>query len=398
MNVTSQNPGEAIESFLSGKHSQVDIRKIEAELSKLWTQAAGGTGSNEENTEYPQVIRSCSSNLILYTDREDAETTDANMLDDILLGHPSRAILAICREAENKKLEAWVSARCHLAPGTGSKQICSEQITVVAEGNMENELVSVVESLLLGDLPTYLWWTVGDLTGDKLGLFLGNISRLIVDSATAPYSFKFLRDLHQVVESTDEHMAVSDLNWRRLFGIRAAIAEELEREPFSIADLKQIKKVLISSCGQEFQEDHCSIQSLLFIGWLASRLGWEAVSFGKDKSSGKILARFNNDGKTIDVEFTSTVLTHVKPGSVYEVEIEYEGARCLRVCRDPSGESASLVVMVKENGERTRELLAEDNDIDRVHLVGFELEDLASDRVYPASLEAAYKLIHLLEE
>ena len=392
--VTSQNAGgEQIESFLSGKHSQVDIRKIESELSKLWTQAAG---SNEKE-EKAQVIRACSANLILYTDRDDAETADANMLDDVLLGHPARAILAICREAEHKKLEAWVTARCHLAAGGGTKQICSEQITIVAEGNMENELISVVESLLLGDLPTYLWWTLGDLSGDKLGPLLGSISRLIVDSSRAPYSFDFMRKLHQIVDSTLGHMAVSDLNWRRLLGIRVAIAEELERAPFTLEGLNEITRVKVASCGQEFQEDDCSTQALLFVGWLASRLGWEPVSFGKDKTAKVSLARYKNGEKIVEVEFSSTVLAHVRPGSIYEIEIDYERERTLRVCRDPAGEAAQLVVMVKEKGERTRELLSEDNDIDRVHLVGFELEEMGADKVFAPALESAYELLHLLE-
>ncbi|MBX9687881.1 MAG: glucose-6-phosphate dehydrogenase assembly protein OpcA [Candidatus Obscuribacterales bacterium] len=394
MNVSVSNKSEAVESFLSGKLAQVDVKKIEAELSKLWTQAA--VSDSEE--DHPQVIRACSSNLILYTDREDAESSDGNILDEIVLAHPSRAILAICREAASRKLEAWVTARCHLASGSGSKQICSEQITVLAEGEIENELISVIESLLLGDLPVFLWWTTADLCGEKLGPFLSCCRRLVVDSSRAPYSFQFLRDLQQIVESTESCVAVSDLNWRRLLGIRAAIAEEFERSPLSIAGLQDIKTLRISSCGQELQEDDCSLQSLLLTGWLADRLSWEACSFSKDKSN-LSTARFKNtkNEREITVEFKSTAMAHVAPGSIYEIEIELLSGEKLRISRDPAGEVGSLVVLVKKGESKIRELLADDSDLDRVHLMGYEIEELAVDTVFAGALEAAVKLLHLLE-
>ncbi|MBX9723302.1 MAG: glucose-6-phosphate dehydrogenase assembly protein OpcA, partial [Candidatus Obscuribacterales bacterium] len=173
MSSATSNSNEKAQSFLEGKSAQVDVRKIEAELSRLWTQVSGN------GTDDPQVIRACSSNLILYTEREDAEIFDANLLDAIVLAHPSRAILAISRPSNAKKLEAWVSARCHLAGGSKTKQICSEQIMVLAEGTLQEELVSVIDSLVLGELPIFLWWTSSDLSGDKIGTFLGACGRLI---------------------------------------------------------------------------------------------------------------------------------------------------------------------------------------------------------------------------
>lgn len=392
MNVSVNSKGEAVESFLSGKLSQVDVRKIEAELAKLWTQA-----SMSGSEDHPQVIRACSGNLILYTDRDDAETSDANMLDAVIISHPARAILAICRQAEPAKLEAWVSARCHLAPGSGTKQICSEQITVLAEGNLDNELVSVIESLLLGDLPVFLWWTASELSGEKLSPFLASISRLVVDSARAPYSFSYLRDLHKIVDSTEGCISVSDLNWRRLLGIRAALAEEFERLPFCLSSLDRICKIKVSACSQEFQEESCSIQALLFVGWLASRLGWDAVSLGKE-SGAEVIARFRKESEAIDVYFNSQVLTHVAPGSIFEVEIETTDEKKLRVSRDPAGEAGSLVLVVSEKGRKLRELIADDSDMDRVHLMGHELEDLGKDTVFAESLAAASELIRLLED
>ncbi len=393
MNVNlSMKRSQSVDSFLSGRLAQVDVRKIEQELTRLWTRAS----DSSTGEEYPPVVRACSGNLILYTDREDAESTEADILDEIMLAHPSRAILVVCRESDDRSLAAWVTARCRFAPGSKTKQIGSEQITVLAEGKLDLELVSVIKSLLLGDLPVFLWWSTADLTGDKLGQFLACTRRLIVDSAHAPYSFAFLRNLRQIVTSTTGCIAVSDLNWRRLLGLRAAIAEEFERQPFAITDLNDIVKVKVSSCGQELQNDDCSVQSLILLGWLASRLSWNPISFAKGNEKGSV-ARFKSKRQAIDVEFRSIEMTRVAPGSIFEIEIEVEGGKKLRVSRNPAGEADSLLVTVSENGKQVREVIADDSDMDRVNLMGAELNEMGAESVFEQALESAFDLVHLLE-
>jgi glucose-6-phosphate dehydrogenase assembly protein OpcA len=388
----SMKRSQSVDSFLSGRQAQVDVRKIEQELARLWTKASDSSGASES----PQIVRACSANLILYSDREDAEIRDANILDQVMATHPCRAILSICRPAQERKLTAWVTARCRLATGPGAKQICSEQITVLAEGDLEIELVSVVESLLLGDLPVFLWWATADLSGDKLGPFLACTRRLIVDSAYAPYSFAYLRSLHQIVDSTSSCIAVTDLNWRRLLGIRSAIADEFERSPFSLADLKNIARVKVTCCGQELQGDDCSLQSLLFIGWLAGRLGWEPISFAKDSKTGS-LACFEHEDRSIAVEFSSIEMSRVLPGSIFEIEIGLAGGRKLLISRDPAAEAGPLVATVFDNDKQIREVVADDSESDRIRLAEVELDEQGPDPVFEQSLDCASNLLRLLE-
>ncbi|MBX9572593.1 MAG: glucose-6-phosphate dehydrogenase assembly protein OpcA [Candidatus Obscuribacterales bacterium] len=381
---------QQLKAFLGGTLCQVDIKAIQSELNALWLKASTGSPDDEE---HPQVVRACSANLILYTDRDDAERVDSDLLDDVLQQHPARAILAICRPvAEFNKIEAWVSARCHIT-GNG-RQVCSEMITVLSEGNAGQELISVIDSLLIGDLPIFVWWTIDDLNGEKIAPFLANAKRLIVDSARAPYSFSFLRDLQRLVDSTLDCIHVSDLNWRRLLGIRSAIAEEFDRLPLNISDLQKIKKVKLASCGQELNADDCSIQSLLLLGWLASRLDWEPVCFGRDGEGKPTVAKYSNG---VEATFGTTSLNHVAQGSVFEVELELEDGKKLRISRDPAGEAGSLVVSLKDKDKVVRELLADDSDLSRVNLVGFELEELTADCIFAQSLSSAIDLIELLE-
>lgn len=395
MNAGAGSMNEGIESFLSGKLSQVDVRKIENELKQLWTQAVENPAENEQ---HPQVIRSCSSNIILYSDRADAETTDSPMLDEIARAHPARAILCICREGEKDRLEAWVTACCRLASPGDTRQICSEQITVLAEGNLEKEMLSLVESLILGDLPVFLWWTANSFPGEKLLPFLSFCRRFIVDSARTPYSFAFLRNLISLKKKLRGAVAISDLNWRRLLGIRAAVADEFEKDPFSLKDTGKINKVCIRSCAQELQQDECSVQALLFSGWMASRLNWEVISFGRDATDDCSKARFVANNRDIEVEFRTHVMQNGVPGSICEVEIEVSDGRKLRISRDPEGEAGSLVVIVSKDGKRIREILADDSDMDRVHLMGSEIEELSADMIFSESLSCAGKILELLEK
>jgi hypothetical protein len=135
---------------------------------------------------------------------------------------------------------------------------------------------------------------------------------------------------------------------------------------------------------------------MLFVGWLASRLAWEASSFFKEKEK-SALAQFDKDGKTITVEFNSTEISHVAPGSIFEIEIDLDAGKKLRIARDPAGEAGSLMVVVSQDGKRIREVIADDTNLDRVHLMGFELDDLGEDPIFEQSLESAYKLLRLLE-
>lgn len=384
------NSNEAVESFLSGKLSQVDVAKIQSELKRLWLEAA--TTGEDSN----QISRACTCNLVLFTDSVEAQTTKGSVLDDVVLRQPARAILTIWRQSQTKRLEAWVSARCHMVPGGKGKQICSEQITILSEGASDQELISVIDSLVLGDLPVFLWWTIVDISGDAIGPFLACAKRVVVDSGLAPWSFRYLRNLHNITDTTDGEIVVSDLNWARLRGLRRAVAEEFERSPLNLADLARISKIKVLTNGQELQEDDCSVQALLLIGWIASRLGWTPSALGRDSDKRSRASYKKDGGGTVDVEFKSVPFENVVSGSVCQLVIEMEGGHALEISRDPSIETQQLLVLVREGDTKVRDLVMDDVPADDVYLVTEELDQLEPDAVFAESLAAAHELIQLI--
>lgn len=384
------NSNEAVESFLSGKLSQVDVAKIQSELKRLWMEAA--TTGEDSN----QISRACTCNLVLFTDSVEAQSTKGSVLDDVVLRQPARAILTIWRQSKTKRLEGWVSARCHMVPGGTGKQICSEQITILSEGATDQELISVIDSLVLGDLPVFLWWTIVDISGDTIGPFLACAKRVVVDSGLAPWSFRYLRNLHNITDTTEGEIVVSDLNWARLRGLRRAVAEEFERAPLNLADLAKISKIKVWTNGQELQEDDCSVQALLLTGWIASRLGWTPSALGRDSDKRSRASYKKDGGGTVDVEFKSVPFENVVPGSVCQLVIEMDGGHALEISRDPSVETQQLLVLVRDGDTKVRDLVMDDVPADDVSLMTEELDHLEPDAVFAESLAAAHDLIQLI--
>src|SRR5262245_173891 len=140
--------------------SAVDIGAIERELTALWQQAS-------EEDEHGGVIRSAILNLIVYTPDKWMAAGIDEILTEITAARAGRAILIGAGEnAKEPRIEAQVTSRCSLPSGS-SKQVCCEQVTINASGASLAEVPSVVEPLLLSDLPDYLWWRTVPRLEDK---------------------------------------------------------------------------------------------------------------------------------------------------------------------------------------------------------------------------------------
>src|SRR5207302_11357625 len=122
----------------------------------------------------------------------------------------------------NADLAAWVRVRRH---PLGKECVCSEQITLRAKAQCVTQLPFAVRSLLIGDLPTNLWWASTQpppLAGPLLYDLAEYAHPVVYDrhgwaephrgvAATAPWLERFERGPRQ-----GRWRVASDLNWRRL--------------------------------------------------------------------------------------------------------------------------------------------------------------------------------------
>jgi len=378
-----------VDEFLSGKVKAVDVAHLEKELRSLWTQAEHSDG---DGNKQPSVTRACAMNLVLYSTDEDAEFAASNLLDEVIMSHPCRALLAIQRERDKANLEAWVSARCHPANKSGMKQICCEQITVLYEGHDNHVLPSSVSPLLVADLPVYLWWRTPEINAAALTHYLSSIDRLVVDSRRSTDVAHYLKDVMEIVHGARDKISVSDLNWRRLLPWRQALAEifTVGSFGFTSADTDKIKRVEVDFQPRPDQEgtNGLSAQVLMYIGWLADRLNWDVQ--GEKGTYGN----WNFVGNGCEIALTHNQQSAMPPGALNRVRVILSGDRTITIIAKPKDEL--VAIEIDRGGEKKSfELLTPSASFRESQLMGRELETMVCDQVFFRSLERAVHLARL---
>ena len=172
--------------------------------------------------------------------------------------HPSRTILLLPEpNAGADGIDATVSLECYAVPGV-DREICSEVIELRLRGMRAKAPASIVEPLLISDLPVFLRWRGEPPWGaQELDQLVGVTDRLIVDSTEwddLPFPYRRLAELF-------DRTAVSDIAWARTSRWRALLATLWP-------DIASVGTVRVTGT---------SAQALLIAGWLRSRLGRDDI-------------------------------------------------------------------------------------------------------------------------
>jgi glucose-6-phosphate dehydrogenase assembly protein OpcA len=175
--------------------------------------------------------------------------------EDVLAGlaerHPSRTIVLVPEPDAEDGLEAEVEVDCY--PVGDDRKVSMETIRLKLCGNRVQAPASVVEPLLLPDLPVFLRWRGLPPFGEHhFEQLVDTVDRLIVDSTEWPG----LPEPYGQLAGIFDRVAVSDIAWARTSRWRAQLASLWP----GIADLRRIKVT-----GTE-------AQAHLLAGWLRSRL------------------------------------------------------------------------------------------------------------------------------
>jgi glucose-6-phosphate dehydrogenase assembly protein OpcA len=178
--------------------------------------------------------------------------------EDVLAGlaerHPSRTIVLVPEPDAENGIEAKVEVDCY--PVGQDQKVAMETIRLKLCGNRVQAPASVVEPLLLPDLPVFLRWrglpSFGESPFEQL---VDTVDRLIVDSTEWPG----LPAPYERLSEIFDRVAVSDIAWSRTSRWRTELASLWP----GIADVQRIKVT-----GTE-------AQAQLLAGWLRSRLDRE---------------------------------------------------------------------------------------------------------------------------
>ena len=167
--------------------------------------------------------------------------------------HPSRAILLFPEpNAGSDGIDAGVSLECYAVPGV-DREVCSEVIELRLRGMRSKAPASIVEPLLISDLPVFLRWRGEPPWGSQeLEQLVDVTDRLIVDSTEwddLPYPYRNLATLF-------DRANTSDIAWARTSRWRTLLASLWP-------DIVTVGTVRVRGT---------QAQALLIVGWLRSRL------------------------------------------------------------------------------------------------------------------------------
>jgi glucose-6-phosphate dehydrogenase assembly protein OpcA len=216
------------------------IAQIERELARLRFESSQGG-------EQPNLRTSVMTHIAWVPTQWQvaAEETLAGMGER----HPSRTLLLVPRpDAEEDGLDAQVSIRCF---PVGQRAVCGEVIELWLRGRRAGAPASIVQPLLIADLPVFCRWRGEPSFGStEFVQMVDVVDRLVVDSE----EWDDLRygDLALVFPRT----AVSDIAWRRTESWRF----ELARHWPEIRD-------------QEIELAGPRAEATLLGAWLSARLG-----------------------------------------------------------------------------------------------------------------------------
>ncbi|MEH2082968.1 MAG: glucose-6-phosphate dehydrogenase assembly protein OpcA [Nostoc sp.] len=285
--------------------------------------------------------------------------------DEIALRNPCRIIALFPITGEDKGVKAQVSAYCPIQKQSSNTLVCCEYITLSGTAAALERVGGMIPALLIGGLPKFLWWKATPDPNNTLFKRLAAVcNNVIVDSCRFNEPESDLLRLQELVESG---VPLADLNWRRLSAWEELTAEAYD-SPHRRAALREVDRVTID------YEKGNPAQALLFLGWLASRLEWQPVSYKKETGDYDI-TRINfiaQDQRQIEAELAGVPLADVgeiagdlialrlsstNPKADCGTVICSETGGCMRMETHGGAQSAGLFQQVTSLSEQKAEAL-----------------------------------------
>ena len=199
-------------------------------------------------------------NLLVVADREWRGEIQ-NRLENVGRYHPSRTVLCAV-EPGRTQIDAWATMLTQGDPRPGELALVHEHIVLDVGPQHLPHLDTVAAPLLATDIATVLWSPHGHPDAVDALLHLAQV--VLLDSVNEPDPATAIKRAKEVAAEA----YVVDLAWLRSAPWRERIASTFD-PPQWRADLGRISSVSVRHSPES------TISGLLFLGWLAGRLGWE---------------------------------------------------------------------------------------------------------------------------
>jgi hypothetical protein len=238
------------------------------------------------------VQRTRMANLVIYCASQERAARLNAEIPEVVNVHPARVVLLVAdAKSPNTELETTVLVRPLRIGSYGFG--FSEQVTLTAGRGAVHHLPFAVRALLIGDLPTNLWWAAPvppPFAGPILYELAEHAQQIVYDSMGWPDPARGVDAtagwLEQVERGGPGRWRVaSDVNWRRLKYWRRMLTQSLEgaedRGLFESAREIRIE-----------HGPHAVVQAWMLMSWLTGQLGWK-VQTGRVEPGVEMVWRFH---------------------------------------------------------------------------------------------------------
>jgi hypothetical protein len=226
-------------------------------------------------------------NLVVVLDRE-WRGEIMNRLEGVGRYHASRTIVCSV-EPGRDTIDAAVFMTIEGDPGPGEPALMRERVLLEVGEKHVAKLETIVDPLVVTDLPTVVWAPHGHPEAVDALLRLAQI--ILIDSVNEPDKVAALRRARDLAESA----YVVDLAWLRTTPWRERVASTFD-PPRWRRELGRINSVKVRHRADS------GVAGVLFCGWLSCRLGWGEGTLVRVNGSMRGRARGLRDEVALELE------------------------------------------------------------------------------------------------
>jgi glucose-6-phosphate dehydrogenase assembly protein OpcA len=296
----------------------------------------------ERHAESAAYVPARVLNMVCIVDREWSGEI-ANRLRRVGRNHASRTI--VCAVSERRTtLDAVATVAADSAPTDGDATLTFETIIIDLGREHLERLDSIVDPLVVTDLPTLVWAPHGHW--DAVDALETLSQCVLLDSVDEPEVAVALRRAERLLESRN----VVDLAWLRSTPWRERIATMFD-PPAQRERLREIASVTVRN------HPVSGAAALLICGWLGSRLNWPASPLHRDGRGhaegmmGDVAVKLESvpqdvpglSGLTLTLRDGSSLALDRGPGGLHAIKREADGSeRVWRLLGASRGEGGIL--------------------------------------------------------
>jgi len=309
----------------------------------------------------------------------------ANRLRGVGRYHASRTVV-LSYEPHRERLNARVTVASEGEPGPDEVALLRETAIVEIGERHLDDLPTIADPLVVSDLPTLLWSP--HRHPEAADALLGLAQATLIDSIEEPVWSEAI----ERACTLSERAYVVDLAWLRSTPWRERVAATFD--PASMRpELDSLSAVEVR------HHPDSTVAAMLFVGWLASRLGWKELSHsriveGRTGHDG-VLAGNARSGRGTDIELRLQADPELRVPGLAGVRLSSGSVMQLSLDRGPGGLHAHR--RDRAGTERTWTLLGASRGEGGILGEGIR-QALLRDPTYRPALQAAQAMLPEAED